>query len=303
MSLARRPRVLALGTVSLDTVESRGAVAHEVLGGSAPYFGAAARHSCDVALVGVVGDDFPEHLLGPLRASGIDVSGIEHRPGETFRWHARYNPDGSRETLGTNRERALRGVPPVAASARDPHALFLGSTHPATQAAVLDRAGTPGIVVLDTMIHWVRGHRDDFMAVAHRADVVLMAHDEAAELGRGDPQAGVRALLDGGCEWVVVKRGARGATAFARDRMIFVSAAHPADIADPTGAGDAFAGGLVGGLASAPLDMEGALRQAAALGSLAVETFSVDRLLAVTAEGVEARGREVQIRVEPQGQV
>jgi sugar/nucleoside kinase (ribokinase family) len=101
----------------------------------------------------------------------------------------------------------------------------------------------------------------------------------------------------------VVKRGARGATAFARDRMIFVSAAHPADIADPTGAGDAFAGGLVGGLASAPLDMEGALRQAAALGSLAVETFSVDRLLAVTAEGVEARGREVQIRVEPQGQV
>ena len=283
----RRPRVAALGTVSLDTIESRGAVAREILGGSAPYFGAAARFSCDVALVGVVGDDFPAELLRPLEAHGVDVSAIERKPGETFRWHARYQADGSRETLGTNRERALRAEPTVPDALRDPDVLFLGSTNPHTQASVLAACGTPKLVVLDTMAHWVRDYRAAFLTVAHQADVVLMAYDEAAELGRGDAQRGAQALLEAGCAWVVVKQGARGATAFALDRAISVTSPRPASVVDPTGAGDAFAGGLVEALAQ-KLDMEQALSRAATLGSLAVESFSLDRLLTLTPEQVEA---------------
>ena len=106
----------------------------------------------DFAKLGVVGDDFPQEHLDRLRAAGVGVGGITRRPGETFRWHVRYERDGSRETLGTNRERALRGRPDVPEELRDPRALFLGSTDPSIQAAVLAAAGTPDFVVLDTRI-------------------------------------------------------------------------------------------------------------------------------------------------------
>lgn len=293
-----RPRVVVLGTISLDTIESRGRVAREVLGGSAPYFAAAARLSCDVALVGVIGDDFPAELLRPLEALGVDVSAIERKPGETFRWHARYRADGSRETLGTNRERALRDEPSVPLRLRDPDVLFLGSTNPHTQARVLAACAAPGLVVLDTMAHWVRDFREAFLAVASQANVVLLAHDEALELGRGDAHTGVQTLLEAGCTWVVVKRGEQGATAFSHARSISAPSPPPSDVVDPTGAGDAFAGGLVGALArqmhdpvfrapSVGLDMEQALSRATALGSLAVESFSLERLMALTLEQSE----------------
>lgn len=318
-----RPRIVALGTVSLDTIErggergaeggversgernaeSGGEIARDVLGGSAPYFGAAARHSSDVALLGVVGDDFPDELLNPLRELGVDVSGIERRPGETFRWHARYHPDGSRETLGTNRDRALRAVPSVPESLRHPRALFLGSTDPRTQAAVLMALGTPELIVLDTMIHWVRQYRDEFLEVARRAHLVLMAEDEAIELGHGDVEAAVSQLLHGGCSWVVVKRGAAGSTAFGNECTLTVTSPRPSAAVDPTGAGDAFAGGLVdalfahGSVAPSADAMESALRRASVLGSLAVEDFSLSCLLRVARAEVEARSRAVQVEV------
>ncbi len=295
-----RPTIVAVGTVSLDTIESAGAVARDVLGGSAPYFGAAARLCCSVEMVGVVGEDFPEEHLSRLSDTGIGVSGITRHPGETFRWHARYGRDGSRETVETNRERALAAMPVAPAGLRDPRALFLGSTDPSVQASVLAAVGTPELVVLDTMSHWIRDRRADFDMLTRNADVVLLNEEEASLLGGGDQAEGVRPLLESGCSWVVVKRGEEGAIAFGHDRAIAVTTARPQAVVDPTGAGDAFAGGLVDALARSwpdRLGMEEALARGSGLGSLAVESFSVDRLLEATPEGAASRAREVRVRV------
>ncbi|MGY8797601.1 MAG: PfkB family carbohydrate kinase [Longimicrobiales bacterium] len=294
------PAVLAVGTVSLDTIESGAKSAKDVLGGSAPYFGAAARVSCAVELLGVVGEDFPQGHLDRLRDAGIGTDGIERHPGETFKWQVRYARDGSRETLGTNRETALRAAPGLDTGQKDPRALFLGSTDPSIQAAVLASAGTPDFVVLDTMSHWIRDRRSDFELVARSADVVLLNEEEAVLLGKGKSERGVRTLLEAGCSWVVVKRGKEGAIAFGHDRAVLASGARPSQVIDPTGAGDAFAGGLVEALARSwpdRLGMEEAMASGAAFGALAVEGFSVDRLLDATSEGVASRAREVRVSV------
>lgn len=293
-------RLLAVGTISLDTIESGGRVARDVLGGSAPYFGAAARLFGDVDLLGVVGQDFPAAELGRLERAGVGVRGIQRRPGTSFRWHVRYEPDGSRRTLSTNREHALRGTPDVPEGWAGPRALFLGSTDPSIQASVLGAAGPADIVVLDTMTHWVRDRRADFELVARSADVVLLNAEEARVFGDGDESAGVLRLLEAGCSWVVVKRGEEGANAFGTDRVIAISVARPRQVLDPTGAGDAFAAGLVTSLVASwpdPLGMEEALVRGGALASLVIESFSIDRLLEVTPEGVTARGREIRVRV------
>ena len=298
--IQKRPSVLGVGTVSLDTVESAGEVAHDVLGGSAPYFAAAARVSADVAIVGVVGEDFPERFVTRLSEAGIDVGGLSRHTGETFRWHVRYGPDGNRETLSTNRETALAETPEVPGDRKGPAALFLGSTDPSIQASVLANAGAPALVVLDTMTHWIRDRSDDLRLLTRSADVLLLNEEEALLLGDGDQAAGIRPILEEGCSWVVVKRGDQGAIAFGHDRAIAVSAPRPREVKDPTGAGDAFGGGLVATLARdwpSPTAMDEALRHAAAMGSLAVESFSVDRLLAVTAGGVASRAREARIKM------
>jgi len=298
--IQKRPSVLAVGTVSLDTVESGGEVAREVLGGSAPYFAAAARVSADVAIVGTVGDDFPERFVTRMSEAGIDVGGLSRHMGETFRWHVRYGRDGTRETLGTNRETALAETPEVPIDRTGPAALFLGSTNPSIQASVLANAGTPSLIVLDTMTHWIRDRRDDFRMLARSADVLLLNEEEALLVGDGDQAAGIRPILEDGCSWVVVKRGDQGAIAFGHDRAIAVSAPRPREVKDPTGAGDAFAGGLVALLARdwpSSGSMDEALRQAVAMGSFAVESFSIDRLLELTPEGVASRAREARIKM------
>lgn len=294
------PAVLATGTVSLDTVEASGRTERDVLGGSAPYFGASARLHARVALVGVVGDDFPDAMLGPLRDAGVNVRGISVHPGKTFRWHARYRDKWERETVGSNRPEALAVAPSVPEDAKGPDALFLGSTDPAVQASVLMSAGAPKLTVLDTMTHWIHDRRDEFDMLARSSDVVLLNEEEAKALGGGDYQAGIRPILEEGCSWVVVKRGAEGAIAFGHDRAVAVSAPRPSAVVDPTGAGDAFAGGLVASLAASwpdRLGIDEAMSLAAAMGSLAVESFSIDRLLAATHAGVRGRTREVRVRV------
>ena len=286
--------------MSLDTVESAGRTERDVLGGSAPYFGAAARLFSDVALLGVVGDDFPPEMLDRLGEAGIDVSGVETRPGESFRWHVRYESGGEPTTVATNRAAALATQPSVPESRKGPKALFLGSTDPAAQSSVLATAGAPELIVLDTMDHWIRDRRDEFDILARSADVVLLNEEEARALGDGSHEAGVLPILEAGCSWVVVKRGKEGAMAFGHDRAVAVSAARPGAVIDPTGAGDAFAGGLVSALATSwpdPLGMEEAMARGAAMGSLAVESFSVDRLLEATAAGAASRAREVRVRV------
>lgn len=276
--------ILGLGTVALDIVETPAGTAHEVPGGSALYFAAAASNLGPVAVVGVTGADFPAEPLDRLTARGVDVSGIVRLEYPTFRWHARYDAAGRREVLSVHRGSVVRTAPPVPMAFRDPAVLFLGSTDPEVQLRVLEGSGAPGKVVLDTMPHWIRDGRAQLEAVLRRTDILLVSQEELEPLG-GDPDEAraARAVRSAGPSWVVVTRGSAGARAYGHGPMLEVDAVAADRVVDPTGAGDAFAGGLVASLAQArdlsPASMRRALSVGAEMGARAVSAFSFQRLL------------------------
>jgi len=276
--------ILGVGTVALDTVETATGSACEVPGGSALYFAAAASRLGPVAIVGVTGEDFPTEPLAQLAARGVDVSGILRFPHPTFRWHARYDESGTREILSVHRGGIVSMAPVVPVALRDPEILFLGSTDPGVQRQVLEQAGAVGRVVLDTMPHWIRDSRDVLVALLLRVDVLLVNEEEVRILGGAPDEATaaqtVRAL---GPSWVVVKRGAQGACAYGAHGCVEVNAVAVEQVVDPTGAGDAFAGGLVASLAGrrslSDADMREALNVGSGMGARAVTTFSFQGLL------------------------
>jgi len=276
--------ILGLGTLALDTVETPTGAVHEVPGGSALYFASAASALAPVAVVGVTGADFPVEPLARLRARGVDVSGIVRLDQPTFRWHARYDGSGHREVLSVHRGAAVRTVPEVPASLHDPAVLFLGSTDPEVQLGVLERAGTPGVVVLDTMPHWIRDGPRQLSALLSRVDVLLVNQEELELLGGDEEEAkAVAAVRAAGPAWVVVTLGAGGARAHGQGVTLHVDAIAVGRVVDPTGAGDAFAGGLVASLAEAgdlsAEVMRRALRAGVEMGARAVSAFSLEGLL------------------------
>jgi len=284
-------RVLGVGTVALDSVQTPHGSVADVPGGSALYFGAAARHFTDVALAGVVGEDFPEATLDTLAGVGIDVSAIQRGPGESLRWKVRYGADlTERETLESNREVALQAAPSIPVELRRPAAVFLGSTSPAIQRAVLENIDG-GLVVLDTMTHWIEDCREELVELLARVDVLLLNQEEAMLLGKSAvPPLAAATLRALGPKWVVIKRGAAGAMAFGPSVDISVPAHRIASLVDPTGAGDAFAGGFVATLARSSSVGTSSVRRAlwagVVMGALAVTSFSLDALM-------EADGAEV----------
>ena len=291
------PRIVGVGTVALDTAETPAGQAREVAGGSALYFAAAVSRWTPVSVVGVTGDDFPDEVLAELGRRGVDVTGVARFPHPTFRWHARYDAEGRREILSVHRGGIVSERPRVPEGLRDPHLLFLGSTDPDVQASVLVGAGRPTLVMLDTMLHWIRDRRDALEGLLPRVDVLLANEDEVALLGDADDEGrAAAALLRRGPTWVVVKRGGRGACAYAVGQRLEVPAAAVARVVDPTGAGDAFAGGMASVLATMPASRGEASREAGvravnehvmgrglergvAMGALAVSAFSFDALL------------------------
>lgn len=277
------PSILGAGTVALDTVETPWGSVREVPGGSALYFAAAAATLAPVAVVGVTGDDFPAEALARLEARGVDVSGITRHAHPTFRWHARYDASGEREILSVHRGGILDELPRVPHALRDPAVLFLGSTHPRVQARVLEEAGAPEMVLLDTMPQWIREGRDMIAALLRRVDVLLVSGDEARVLGQADDdEAAAARILAMGPRWVVVTRGAAGACAYRAGERIAVAAVPAPRVVDPTGAGDAFAGGVAGTLVREGLGaeaMRAALAAGARLGARAVGAFSFKELL------------------------
>jgi len=296
------PEVVAVGTLALDTVETPSAREVDVPGGSALYFAAAARFFAPVSVVGVAGEDYPMEVLTRMESEGVDASGVRVVPGESFRWHVRYGASlGSRKTLATNRGVAVREAPVLADHHRNSRFLFLGSTHPRIQRAVLDQAGSPRHVIVDTMTHWIHDERDELEDVLVRADIVLVNEEEAMALGGTGDAVGAALGLAGRLEdergsgevVVVVKRGRHGALAVRRGAVHAVRAVADVVAVDPTGAGDAFAGGFVGALARHGWDVGNAMAHGSATASFALESFSVEALQRATAVRVGERAGRV----------
>lgn len=289
-------RLLVVGSVAFDDIETRAGRREEILGGAAVYIALSARHFCDVALVGVVGEnDFPEEHVTLLTSRGVDVTGLARRPGRTFRWSGVYAPDlSSRRTIRTELGVFERFDPEIPKAHRASRFLLLGNIHPALQLRVLDAMDQGCFVATDTMNLWIETTRAELKRVIARTDLLLI-NDEESLLLTGEPQVAVAAerILAMGPRYLVIKRGEHGAWLFDGGRPFLAPAMPLREVIDPTGAGDSFAGGLMGHLAGAgtvnPADIRRGMVFGAAVASACVEGFGVERIAAVDRCAIDDR--------------
>ena len=276
--------LLVVGSVALDSVETPFGAREDVLGGSATYFSAAASLLTKVSVVGVVGDDFPLHDSDFLTERGVALDGLEKVPGRTFRWKGRYGFDlNAAQTLDTQLNVFETFSPKLGPEARKAERIFLGNIDPELQLQVLEQAERPRLVCADTMNFWISGKRAALLKLLPRVDVLMVNDSEVRQLaGEANVIKAARAAQRMGARIVVVKRGEYGALLVDGDQSFFSPAFPIADVMDPTGAGDSFAGGFLGLLDRLDTHDPRALRQATVMGStvasFTVEQFSLDRL-------------------------
>ncbi len=293
--------VCVVGSVALDTVKTPFGEMEDALGGSASFFSVAARHFTPVGIVAVVGDDFPSAHIDLFRERSIDVSGIETAPGRTFRWSGEYGYDlNSRTTLDTQLGVFEDFKPQLSPEHRAARFLFLANIHPELQLGVLDQVDDPVMTVLDTMNFWIEGAPESLEKVVRRVDVVLLNDEEARMLtGESNLLKAARKILDMGPSLMIIKKGEHGALVHGRDFMFSAPVYPLEDIFDPTGAGDTFAGGFLGYLASrddpwAEREIRRAVIYGTVLASFTVEAFSLNRLASATRDEIEGRFREIK---------
>ena len=287
--------ILAVGSVALDSVETPFGRAENVIGGSATFFAAAASHFAPVQLVGVVGSDFHVDQLDPLTARGVDLAGLERADGESFRWRGRYRHDlNTAETLETRLGVFSHFRPKIPPQFRAAPFVFLGNIDPRLQLDVLEQVEKPTLVACDTMNFWIESRRADLMKLLERVDVLTVNDAEARQLTEEvNLVKAARWIMRRGPRYVIIKKGENGAFMFTH-ASIFFAPAYPLEaVFDPTGAGDSFAGGFLGYLArNGRLDaasMKRAVVCGSAMGSFAVEKFSITRILEVTQEDIAER--------------
>ena len=291
--------LLVVGSTAFDTIETPHGDAADCLGGSSTYFGLAARLFSRVRLVSVVGDDFPPEHRALLEQRGIDLEGLETKPGRTFRWHGRYASDmNSRETLDVQLNVFGDFAPRVPAAWRDTPFVFLANGSPRTQAAVLDQMRGVRFCVADTMDLWIERERDALLALLPRLDGLIVNDGEVKQLtGKHNLIQAGRAALALGPKLVIVKKGEHGCFLFS-NFFHYALPAYPTEtVVDPTGAGDSFAGGFMGYLATGESINLWSMRRAVAYGtvtaSLTVEGFGVERIARADREQVERRYQDL----------
>jgi sugar/nucleoside kinase (ribokinase family) len=288
--------VLCVGSVALDSVETPFGKADNVLGGSGNFFSASASHLAPVQLVGVIGSDYPiDDLKKKFAGRPIDLAGVERAEGSSFRWRGRYRHDlNVAETLETHLGVFSNFRPKIPDQFRDAPFVFLGNIDPRLQLEVLDQVNKPKLVACDTMNFWIESRRPDLLKLLERVDLITLNDAEARQLTEEfNLVRAARWIMKRGPKHVVIKKGEHGAFMFTESTIFFAPAYPLESVFDPTGAGDSFAGGFMGYLARSGDISEANLRRAvvygSALGSFAVEKFSVDRLIEITAEDIRKR--------------
>jgi sugar/nucleoside kinase (ribokinase family) len=288
--------LLVVGSIAFDSIETPHGVRDEALGGSASYFSYAASFFTQPRLVGVVGEDFPEEHRDLFASRQIDTAGLTTpKGGKTFRWKGRYHQDmNKRDTVEVHLNVFGTFDPVLPEAFRNSTHVFLANGSPVVQAKVLNQVDRPTLVLADTMDLWISTQHDELMRLLPRLDGLLL-NDSEAELLTGESnlvRAGhaVRSL---GPKFVIIKKGEHGAMLFSEDGVFVVPAFPTAEVLDPTGAGDSFAGGLMGSLFTDPTPEPGRLRRAMAYGtviaSLTVEGFGLDRLRRTSRQEIEHR--------------
>jgi sugar/nucleoside kinase (ribokinase family) len=283
--------ILVTGTVAFDSIKTPMAEADEILGGSATFFAMAARLFTPVQLVAIVGKDFPAHHLKMFTDNGIDLQGLVHAEGDTFRWKGEYEENMNvRHTLETHLNVLEEFDAKLPSPYRSAPYVFLANINPDLQLRVLEQLDHPKLVCCDTMNLWIIHQRDDLEKVLQRIDMFIISEEEAQMLTKEhNVVRAAREILKMGSFSLIIKRGGYGAILFTQNNQVFAIPAYPLEnVVDPTGAGDSFAGGFLGYLASRDsLDLE-TVQRAMIYGnivaSFSVEGFSVERLAGLTRE-------------------
>ncbi|GFE01164.1 sugar kinase [Alteromonas sp. KUL156] len=291
-------KLLAVGTVAFDAIETPFGKTDKILGGSGTFVGlAASQFGVQTGVVSVVGGDFPQSYLDMMNDKGINTDGVEIvKEGKTFFWSGKYHNDmNSRDTLVTELNVLEHFQPVVPESFKDAPIVMLGNLHPLTQASVLDQMNErPKLVVLDTMNFWMDIALNDLHEVLKRVDVITINDEEARQLsGEYSLVNAAKKIHEMGPKYVVIKKGEHGALLFNEGNMFFAPALPLAEVFDPTGAGDTFAGGFCGYLAKTEDisfgNMKSAIIYGSNLASFCVEKFGTQRMEALTSEEVQVR--------------
>ena len=293
-------KLLIVGTVAFDAIETPFGKTDKILGGAATYIGlSAAQFDIKSAIVSVVGEDFPQEYLDLLKNRNIDLSGTEViKGGKTFFWSGKYHNDlNSRDTLDTQLNVLADFQPVVPEDFKSPDVVMLGNLHPLVQLSVLEQIERPKLVVLDTMNFWMDNTWDDLMKVIQKVDVLTINDEEARQLT--DEYSLVKAarkIAKIGPKHVVIKKGEHGALLFHNEQVFFAPALPLEEVFDPTGAGDTFAGGFTGYLAHTGdisfKNMKNAVIYGSNLASFCVEKFGTERMQDLKKEEVHQRLEE-----------
>jgi sugar/nucleoside kinase (ribokinase family) len=291
-------KLLIVGTVAFDAIETPFGKTDKILGGAGTYIGLSASFfNLQSAIVSVVGDDFPQEYLNLLTARNIDISGLEIvKGGKTFFWSGLYHNDlNSRDTLATELNVLADFQPKVPQNFKDADVVMLGNLHPLVQSSVLDQMEVkPKLVVLDTMNFWMDCALPELLEVMKRIDVITINDEEARQLsGEYSLVKAAAKIHTMGPKYVVIKKGEHGALLFHNEEVFFAPALPLEEVFDPTGAGDTFAGGFTGFIAQSEnvsfANMKNAVIYGSNLASFCVEKFGTERMLALDKNEVVSR--------------
>ncbi len=290
-------KLVIVGTVAFDAIETPFGKTDKILGGAATYIGlAASKFGVNTAIVSVVGGDFPKEDIAMLKANGINIDGLEIiEKGKTFFWSGRYRNDmNTRDTLVTDLNVLADFNPKVPDDYQDAEIVMLGNLHPLVQIGVLDQMKNPKLVILDTMNFWMENTLDDLLKVISRVDIVTINDEEARQLsGEYSLVKAAQKIMKMGPTYVVIKKGEHGALLFSDKDVFFAPAMPLREVFDPTGAGDTFAGGFTGYLVRTGNysfdNMKNAVISGSALASFCVEKFGPERLINLSEKEMRQR--------------
>jgi len=292
-------RLVIVGSVALDSVESHAGAVENVLGGAAVFSSLAARFYCEPCIIGVIGDDFPPAYTEMLSENKIDICGLERKQGKTFRWKGLYKDLNRAETISTELNVFSSFQPQIPAAYHNCFSLLLANIHPELQLYSLNEIHGYQVSACDTMNYWIEKTPDQLREVISKVDILFINEDEIKQLSNeNNVFKAVKVVLGLGCKYVVVKRGEYGSFV-AKASQLFFSPIYPIErVVDPTGAGDSFAGGFMGYLTQQKrVDWETvckAMIYGTVMASFNIERFSVDRLIETDSSEIQERYNEIK---------
>ena len=290
-------QLVAVGTVAFDAIETPFGKTDKILGGAATYIGLAASHlNVDVALVAIIGDDFPQSFLDTFESRNINIDGVEIvSGGKSFFWSGRYHHDmNSRYTLATELNVLTQFEPKVPSDYKEADVLLLGNLNPEAQLAAISQMNNPKFIIMDTMNYWMNTSMAALKEVIARVDAITINDEEARQLsGEYSLVKAANKIQTMGPKFVIIKKGEHGALLFHREQVFFAPALPFEEVFDPTGAGDSFAGGFAGYLAKTEdfsfENLKSAIVYGTALASFCVDAFGTERLLEINNMDIQRR--------------